>query len=344
MPSPMLRVLVKLKRSRSFPASRILTPASSHHAPLLTAGESHGKTLIALVDGFPAGVTVDLEPINVELRRRQGGYGRGGRQRIETDAVNVLSGVWKGVTLGSPIALEVPNRDNKLDRLDDLPRPRPGSRDRRGRRPARFRTVSICRGSPRTPWSPLPSVYCWNAPGGGGIPPPPGPNRTSPCRRRGPSCATWRRWSASAARPAPPPSRASCRGRRWPSCSAATKVAKTSPSAGFAGPGWPEVGAPAVSASLRTASFPFSSPGSANGSFENQALWRSRSFFAPFTGGVAAVPGGDGGVEEGGGVVELARVHRLVVVPDQVEEELLRVVDVLRVLGGRRSSRSRARS
>jgi chorismate synthase len=97
-----------------------------------TAGESHGKTLIALVDGFPAGVTVELEPINVELRRRQGGYGRGGRQRIETDAVNFLSGVWKGVTLGSPIALEVPNRDSKLDRLDDLPRPRPGHADLTG--------------------------------------------------------------------------------------------------------------------------------------------------------------------------------------------------------------------
>jgi chorismate synthase len=97
-----------------------------------TAGESHGKTLIALVDGFPAGVTVDVEPINVELRRRQGGYGRGGRQRIETDAVNILSGVWKGVTLGSPIALEVPNRDSKLDRLDDLPRPRPGHADLTG--------------------------------------------------------------------------------------------------------------------------------------------------------------------------------------------------------------------
>jgi chorismate synthase len=97
-----------------------------------TAGESHGKTLIALVDGFPAGVTVDVEPINVELRRRQGGYGRGGRQRIETDAVNILSGVWKGVTLGSPIALEVRNRDAKLDRLGDLERPRPGHGDLTG--------------------------------------------------------------------------------------------------------------------------------------------------------------------------------------------------------------------
>ena len=97
-----------------------------------TAGESHGKTLIALVDGFPAGVTIDVEPINVELRRRQGGYGRGGRQRIETDAVNVMSGVWKGVTLGSPIALEVPNRDQKLERMEELARPRPGHGDLTG--------------------------------------------------------------------------------------------------------------------------------------------------------------------------------------------------------------------
>jgi chorismate synthase len=97
-----------------------------------TAGESHGKALIALVDGFPAGVTIDEAPINVELRRRQGGYGRGGRQRIETDAVDVRSGVWKGVTLGSPIALEVVNRDYKLERLEDLPRPRPGHGDLTG--------------------------------------------------------------------------------------------------------------------------------------------------------------------------------------------------------------------
>jgi chorismate synthase len=97
-----------------------------------TAGESHGKALIALVDGFPAGVTVDTAPIDAELRRRQGGYGRGGRQRIETDAVDIRSGIWKGVTLGSPIALEVVNRDYKLERLDDLPRPRPGHGDLTG--------------------------------------------------------------------------------------------------------------------------------------------------------------------------------------------------------------------
>lgn len=97
-----------------------------------TAGESHGKTLLALVDGFPAGVTVDTAPIDVELHRRQGGYGRGGRQRIETDRVDIRSGVWQAVTLGSPIALEVVNKDSKLERLGDLPRPRPGHGDLTG--------------------------------------------------------------------------------------------------------------------------------------------------------------------------------------------------------------------
>ena len=97
-----------------------------------TAGESHGQTLIALVDGFPAGVTLDTDPIDADLKRRQGGYGRGGRQRIETDKVAVRSGIWKGVSLGSPIALEVINKDYKLERLDDLPRPRPGHADLTG--------------------------------------------------------------------------------------------------------------------------------------------------------------------------------------------------------------------
>ncbi len=97
-----------------------------------TAGESHGKTLLALVDGFPAGLQVDTDLIDVELRRRQGGYGRGGRQRIETDRVDIRSGIWKGVTIGSPIALEVINRDYKLDRLEDLTHPRPGHGDLSG--------------------------------------------------------------------------------------------------------------------------------------------------------------------------------------------------------------------
>src|SRR4051812_35913644 len=97
-----------------------------------TAGESHGKTLLVIVDGFPAGVQIDTGPIDVELRRRQGGYGRGGRQRIETDTVEILSGVWHNTTLGSPIGLAVANKDYKLERLDDLARPRPGHGDLTG--------------------------------------------------------------------------------------------------------------------------------------------------------------------------------------------------------------------
>jgi chorismate synthase len=97
-----------------------------------TAGESHGKALWALVDGFPAGVKIETESIDSELRRRQGGYGRGGRQRIETDRVEIKSGVWQGVTLGSPIGLEVVNKDYKLERLGDLERPRPGHGDLTG--------------------------------------------------------------------------------------------------------------------------------------------------------------------------------------------------------------------
>ena len=94
-----------------------------------TAGESHGPALVALVDGFPAGLAVDKAAIDHELQRRQGGYGRGGRQRIETDTVTFLSGLWKGVTLGSPLALEVINKDAKLERLEEVERPRPGHAD-----------------------------------------------------------------------------------------------------------------------------------------------------------------------------------------------------------------------
>jgi chorismate synthase len=97
-----------------------------------TAGESHGKTLLAIVDGFPAGLKIETDPIDAELRRRQGGYGRGGRQRIETDRVEVMTGVWKMVTLGSPVALQVINKDYKLERMEDLERPRPGHGDLTG--------------------------------------------------------------------------------------------------------------------------------------------------------------------------------------------------------------------
>jgi chorismate synthase len=88
--------------------------------------------MLALVDGFPAGVTIETQSIDAELRRRQGGYGRGGRQKIETDHVEILSGVWHNTTLGSPIALQVVNRDDKLQRLSELQRPRPGHGDLAG--------------------------------------------------------------------------------------------------------------------------------------------------------------------------------------------------------------------
>ncbi|MDE1176037.1 MAG: chorismate synthase [Edaphobacter sp.] len=78
-----------------------------------TAGESHGEALVALVSGLPAGVPVDLEFISRELWRRQKGYGRGGRMRIERDAAHILSGVRHGKTIGSPIAMTIANNDWK---------------------------------------------------------------------------------------------------------------------------------------------------------------------------------------------------------------------------------------
>jgi chorismate synthase len=100
-----------------------------------TAGESHGPALIALVEGLPAGLRVDTDWIDAELARRQGGYGRGARQRIETDRVRILSGVRQGVTLGSPVALEIVNADSRLDdpvRTPPVHQPRPGHADLAG--------------------------------------------------------------------------------------------------------------------------------------------------------------------------------------------------------------------
>jgi chorismate synthase len=76
-----------------------------------TAGESHGKALAAIVEGLPAGLEIDIEKINHELWRRQQGYGRGGRQKIESDKIEILSGVRHGKTLGSPVTLLIENRD-----------------------------------------------------------------------------------------------------------------------------------------------------------------------------------------------------------------------------------------
>jgi len=100
-----------------------------------TAGESHGKALISLVEGMPAGIPVDKDFIDNELRRRQGGYGRGGRQKIETDRVDFLSGVRMGKTIASPIAMMIPNKDSRLDdpaATPPLHRPRPGHADLAG--------------------------------------------------------------------------------------------------------------------------------------------------------------------------------------------------------------------
>ncbi len=109
----------------------------------ITAGESHGRSLSAIVTGVPAGVPIHQERIDWDLARRQSGYGRGGRQRIETDRATILSGVRFGMTLGTPISMAVANRDwdNWLDVMavsGDKPSgiretaPRPGHADLSG--------------------------------------------------------------------------------------------------------------------------------------------------------------------------------------------------------------------
>jgi chorismate synthase len=100
-----------------------------------TAGESHGPALVAIVDGLPADLRVDAALVNRELARRQGGYGRGARQRIETDAVEFLGGLRQGSTIGSPVALRIANKDNRIDdpeRTPPVTRPRPGHADLAG--------------------------------------------------------------------------------------------------------------------------------------------------------------------------------------------------------------------
>ncbi len=111
---------------------------------LLTAGESHGKGLVAILDGLPAGVPVAPASVAAELARRRQGYGRGGRQRLETDRFEIVSGVRHGRTLGSPIAVSIPNvewetkyRDlmgveSAEDPARRLTRPRPGHADLAG--------------------------------------------------------------------------------------------------------------------------------------------------------------------------------------------------------------------
>jgi len=93
----------------------------------LTAGESHGPQLSAIVEGLPAGLKVSAEIINSDLIRRQGGYGRGGRMLIEKDSVEILSGVRWGKTIGSPVTLSIQNRD--WENWQEKMSPREESRD-----------------------------------------------------------------------------------------------------------------------------------------------------------------------------------------------------------------------
>ena len=110
-----------------------------------TAGESHGQALIALVEGLPSNLPVDIDFIDNELKRRQGGFGRGGRMKIEKDHVRILSGVRHGKTLGSPVAMMIENRDwpnwEEIMSVREIPnaaskrtvtRPRPGHTDLAG--------------------------------------------------------------------------------------------------------------------------------------------------------------------------------------------------------------------
>src|SRR4030095_12367500 len=76
-----------------------------------TAGESHGRALVAIIEGLPAGLPIDIEKVNRELWRRQQGYGRGARMKIEQDRIEVLSGVRHVLSLGSPLALMIENKD-----------------------------------------------------------------------------------------------------------------------------------------------------------------------------------------------------------------------------------------
>jgi len=100
-----------------------------------TAGESHGPGLLAIVTGLPAGMPIDAAFIDAELARRQGGFGRGGRQGLEEDRAEFLSGVRQGRTIGSPVAMRIINRDSRMDDAKKTPpvhRPRPGHADLAG--------------------------------------------------------------------------------------------------------------------------------------------------------------------------------------------------------------------
>ncbi len=97
-----------------------------------TAGESHGQALVGIVEGMPSGLDLDLQSVDAELTRRQGGYGRGGRMKIEQDCLELLSGTRAGRTLGSPLAFLIKNKDAVIESLPIPSNPRPGHADLAG--------------------------------------------------------------------------------------------------------------------------------------------------------------------------------------------------------------------
>ena len=99
---------------------------------LITCGESHGKYLSAMLEGMPSGLQVNMDSINHDLELRQQGFGRGGRQKIEKDRVQITGGVYKGITTGAPIGFLLENKDVKIDQMPQLYRPRPGHADLAG--------------------------------------------------------------------------------------------------------------------------------------------------------------------------------------------------------------------
>ena len=153
----------------------------------MTAGESHGPQLTAIVEGVPAGVKVSEDALNADMARRQAGYGRGGRQAIERDKAHVVSGVRFGKTIGTPVAFVVENRDwrNWTDRMAvfgnapaNLKRettPRPGHADLVGalkiaatcssaraharRRHASLLPASRANSSPKSAWRSIPTSH-----------------------------------------------------------------------------------------------------------------------------------------------------------------------------------------
>jgi len=98
----------------------------------LTAGESHGRSLVAILEGLPAGLKIDLDFVNSQLKRRQMGFGRGKRMRIEKDTVKSLSGLKNNITLGSPISIVIENKDFSIEKLHKVIYPRPGHADLAG--------------------------------------------------------------------------------------------------------------------------------------------------------------------------------------------------------------------